>query len=204
MENTAKIIIAITSLVTVLIKLIDLYITNNRKKELTSDLEFIKKALDSDINKEEKEKLQKQKNNIINEFINYGVKRFDLFHLFYSLVIFAGFGWWTVELYRIYDGFTPWMILTMIISFVGLGILIENDWNEKKEEKDKVKTKFQVTIFNEIFIGIITIPTSVIGGVLVYYHYDGYTNWLILFACTLIIGIMALFQNHSCQKHFQI
>jgi hypothetical protein len=200
MENTVKLIIAITSLITVLIKLIDIYISNNRKKELTSDLEFIKKALDSEISQKEKERLQKQKSHIINEFINNGVKRFDLFPLFYSLVIFAGFGWWTVELYSINDGFTPWMILTMIISFVGLGILIENDWNEKEEGKNKVKTKFQVTIFNEIFIGIVTIPTSIIGGVLVYYYYDGYSNWLILFACMLIIGIITLFKNVKIKK----
>jgi hypothetical protein len=104
------------------------FATHAKKQELKTDLEILEKIkenadlFDENIIAKVKKDLKEayQKNNGIFEFL-------------YGIGIFFGFGYWTYDIIVKAGGFSPWAILTLIISLVGIALLFESNGNDKEK-----------------------------------------------------------------------
>jgi len=187
-EIVLKLIIYITGLVSVIIKLIDSLSPISRKRKLRVDLELLEKINSEDIDKEDKDIVQKQLKKILKEYLNIKEVNIKWFNVLYALILFVGFGWWTIYIYEINFNFSPWMILTGLISIVGLSLIIDNKWERNKEDKVILK----ITILEDFKYSFMLLGLSTLIGIFIYTKYDGYTNWYILIGVLILMGFKLL------------
>jgi hypothetical protein len=188
LETILKITISITGIISVFIKLFDSFSQTTRKRKLKIDLELLEKINSGDIDSEDRERINLRQKEIIHEYINIKETTVKWFDIFYALTLFVGFGWWTIYIYEINSEFSPWTILTGLLSFVGLSLLIDNKWRKSNEYKVILK----ITILNDFKYAIITLGLAIIIGIFIYTKYDGYTNWYILIGVLTPVGYKLL------------
>src|SRR5690554_3104205 len=125
-----KIIVALAGLVAAFIKIRDSYSSNRRKENIKLDLEIyelLNKNVDFD-KTELKETIEKNISNSLTREEN------GLTNFFIGLVVFVGFGMWTIDIFQSYDSFNGWIILTASCSLTGLSMLFGE--TDKKKSKD--------------------------------------------------------------------
>lgn len=70
------------------------------------------------------------------------------------LVLFIGFGLWTLEIYK-QDGFNPWILLTLFLSLIGVSMALSKPISKmKNNDKPFVKIGFYI---KPIFFGLFLI-----------------------------------------------
>jgi hypothetical protein len=199
MEIYIELFIAVTGLVSVILKLIDSLTSNQRKKELVTDLELLSKASTLDLTIDEKEKIKQQTSKVLKDFIEYRNTKINWFDLFYALSLFVGFGWWTLEIYTLSSGFNPWIILTTLFSFIGLALVIDTNWMKKvQESKDNVLLK--IIINKDIKFAVVVLGTTITLGLMLYFKLICYHNWMIIPAAIFLIGLKLLFDSIKFKK----
>lgn len=191
MEDAIKLFIAIAGLFTVILKLIEALSVNQRKKDLVTDLELLQKTSKLNLSPEDDEMVKIQINRTLKEFLQKREIRIGWFNLFYALCLFIGFGWWSLEIYKMSVGFNPWIILTTILSFVGLGLLLENNWMKRKEQ-NKEKVLFKIIITKGITTALVFTLTTFSIGLLLYLKILRYSHWMVLIVVLFLMGLKML------------
>jgi hypothetical protein len=188
LETILKYIISIAGLISLIIKLFDSLSQTSRKRKLKTDLELLEKINSGDIVSEDKERVNKRLKEILQEYLDIKETTVKWFDIFYALTLFVGFGWWTIYIYEINTEFSPWTILTGLLSFVGLSLLIDNKWRIKKEDKVILK----ITILDDFKYAIIVLGLASLIGFTLYVKFHGYTHWYILIGVLIPIGFKLL------------
>ncbi|WP_289056007.1 hypothetical protein [Carboxylicivirga marina] len=196
LETVLKLIISIAGLISVIVKLVDSISQTSRKRKLKTDLELLEKINLGNIDTEDKERVKKQFKEILHEYLNIKETTIKLFDIFYALTLFVGFGWWTIYIYEINTDFSPWTILTGLISLVGLSLLIDNKWRKKKEHKVILK----ITILDDFKYAVIVLGIGILIGFFVYTKHAGYTHWYILIGVLIPIGLKMLADGIKLNK----
>lgn len=199
METYIKFFIATIGLISIILKLIDSLTSNQRKKELVTDLELLNKTAKLDLTDNEKELIKQQTSNIIKDFIEYRNVYINWFDLLYALSIFIGFGWWTLYIYKTSLDFNPWMILTTILSFVGLAMIIDTNWM-KKSQNSKENILITIIINKDIKTAIGVLGISITIGLILFLKLAAYSHWMILLFVIFIIGLKLLFDSIKIEK----
>jgi hypothetical protein len=196
-DSIAKIIIATIGLVSILIKFFDSISQNNQKKKLKSDLELLEKInTDQLIDKEDKIKVNEQFKQMLNKYLDLKDIRVKWFNVFYAIGLFIGFGWWTIYLYWENDGFNPWTILTGMISFIGISLLLDNEWHKRKNEKEI----FKIIILEDFKIAVVIIGVAILLGCSLIFKVNGYSHWHILLALLSLFGFKMLGDGIKIKK----
>ena len=190
-ELVVKWFIAITGLISVIIKFSESVSISRRKNNLKTDLELLDKIENKKLDPEETSKIQLKRKKILNEYLELEETSLKWFDIFYALILFVGFGYWTIYIYEINSDFNPWTILTGFISFVGLALLLDNNWKPRSSKK----VLFKIIIFREIRIAVIVLGLALIIGLFLFQKIDGYTNWYILIGIMIPIGSKLLFDS---------
>lgn len=183
-----KIIVALTGLIAAFIKIRDSYSSTRLKEKIKLDLEVYELLnKNGDFDKAElKETIEKNISNSLTHEKN-GFADF-----FVGLVIFVGFGLWTVDIFQFYKSFNGWIILTAFLSLTGLSMLFDN--------KDKRKSKevfFQIGLYDKTnfqFGFVITGLTAILTPTLIF-KMDGFSFWQFLSGVFFIIGLMSIIKN---------
>ncbi len=199
MEETIKLFIAVTGLITLILKLVEALNVNQKKKDLVLDLELLQKTSKLNLSPEDDNVIKEQIKLTLAEFLEKREKRIGWFNLFYSLVLFVGFGWWTLEIYKMSVGFNPWLILTTIFSFVGLGLLLENNWMKRKEQ-NKEKIIFKIIITKGITTALVFTFTTISIGLLLYLKILRYSHWMVLIGALFLMGLKMLYDSIRVEK----
>lgn len=190
-EIIVKWFITLTGLISVIVKFADSISEIRRKRNLKADLELLEKIDKESLDSADREKVKTKMKGILEEYLNIKHTTVKWFDVFYALIIFVGFGWWTIYIYEITKGFSPWTILTGFFSFIGLALLIDNKWSKKSDEK----TLVTITILKDIRFAVVVIGLSVLIGFFIFTTSDGYTNWYILIGLIFLIGLRILFNS---------
>lgn len=198
MELFFKIVISIKSAITVFLKLMDVLSSNQRRRDLVSEMELLSRLSKLDVDEENRENINKKVNSTLASFLESKRKKINFFNLFYSLCLFVGFGWWTLQIYNTYQTFNPWIILTALISFIGFSLILDNNWSEEKDTKDKVL--FSIKLMKDIRIAIIVLGSSITIGILLYLKIKEYSNWMILIVVLLLMGLKVLFDSVKIER----
>lgn len=183
-----KIIIALTGLLAAFIKIKESYSSTKRKENIKLDLEiyelinktgdFSKTDLKNSIESRIKKSLDSDGSGLTNFFV--------------GLVVFVGFGLWSIDIFQNYNEFNGWIILTSFCSLTGLSMLFGK--NENSKSKDVF---FKIGIYDKSnfqFSFIITAFTGIITPVL-YIKITSFSYWIFLTGLFFIIGLINLFKN---------
>jgi hypothetical protein len=183
-----KIIVALTGFIAAFIKIRDSYSSTRHKENIKLDLE-IYELLDKsgDFEKAElKEKIQK---NISNTLTN---EENGLTNFFVGLVVFVGFGLWSVDIYQTHESFNGWIILTTFCSLTGLSMLFGG--NDKRKSK---AVFYQIGFYDKTnfqFGFIITSLTAILTPILIL-KMNGFSFWQFLSGLFFVIGLMSVIKN---------
>lgn len=190
-EISIKWIIAITGFVSIIIKFIDISSNNRLKRNLKSDLELLNSVDRSYFNEEDKKELEEQIKITLTNFLDTKESKIKLFDWFYALVIFIGFGWWTIYLYQINSQFNPWSILTGVFSVIGLTMLTDRKLKNKVAENVLVTIK----ILKGFGASIGALALGLFLSFFVYTKNEGYSNWYILCALIVLLSSKGIYDS---------
>ncbi|AUC75701.1 hypothetical protein [Olleya sp. Bg11-27] len=181
-ENVAKIIIALIGALATFNKLREAFSAVKRKQELKLDLEILEK-LQLNKNLYDKSIEEKIKEKMLKSF-DYNTENLTNFIL--GIIVFIGFGLWSVEIFQSSSDFNGWIILTLFISAIGLLLTFDGKDNIKHKEQfyaigfyDKQNFTFSVML---IFVMGILTPVLI-------WKSDGITFWQFLTSLMFLIGI---------------
>ncbi len=187
-ELTAKIVLAATAIVAIILKVKDSYSGVKDKQEIKLDLEIyellkrtssieneeLKKSIDRKISKS----LQDKEGKIVNFIV--------------GLCVFIGFGFWSIDILQRQESFNAWVILTAFCSLTGLTMLFGT--NDKAENKTVFyqigfydKTDFQIGF---IMAGLTGILTAILISKL-----EGFSFWQFLSGLIFIISVFSLIKK---------
>jgi hypothetical protein len=187
--------VATASLLTVILKVLDSLSKERRKKSLADDLKLLRDLLDSKTNNPKiiSEELYHQK---IEEYILLSDSRFKWFNTLYALLLFVGFGYWTIYLIEISTDFNPWTLLTALISIVGIGLLLDTDFKSKHKDKQL----FSIEILKGITPGMIMFLAAVAFIMILVMNFSGYTNWYIIPGVLLPLSLKVIYDSIEIKK----
>lgn len=182
-------------MLTIILKVIDSLSKERRKKSLAEDLQLIRELLDRKTNIPNviSEDLYKKK---VEEYILLSDSRFKWFNTLYALLLFIGFGYWTIYLIEISTEFNPWTLLTALLSVVGVGLLLDTDFKSKQKDKQL----FWIEILKGITIGIIMLLVAVAFIIILVMNFSGYTNWYILPGVLLLLSLKVFHDSIEIKK----
>lgn len=187
-ETYLKIIVGIIGAFVAFGKLRQSFASIKRKQELKLDLEILEK-LKSNEQFESSDIEEKIKIRLKTAFEN---RTENLTNFFIGIFVFLGFGFWTVDIFKNYEQFNGWIIMTLFCSLSGFIMLFEN--NEKKKDKGVFyqigfydKQNFQFGLIVTLFTGILTL--------ILIWKIDGFSFWQFLSGLFFIIGIRSLIMN---------
>lgn len=131
-ENLAKVVVGIIGVFAAFGKLRVSFNSYKRKQELKIDLEIFEKL---------KENVEFDSSNVEEDIGINLEKAFDrntdgLRNIFIGIVVFIGFGLWSIDIFQNSETFNGWVILTLFTSLIGLSMIFG------KEEKNKEKGLF--------------------------------------------------------------
>ncbi|PWE00019.1 hypothetical protein [Marinilabilia rubra] len=192
----SKWFVATASLLTVLLKVLDSLSKERRKKSLADDLKLIRDLLDRKTHESDviSEELYFQK---IEEYILLSDSRFKWFNTLYALLLFVGFGYWTIYLIDNSNDFNPWSLLTALISIVGVGLLLDTDFKSKQKDKKL----FSIEILKGIYTGIIMLLFSTVSALVLLLNFSGYTNWYIIPGVLLPLSLKVIHDSIEIKKN---
>ena len=191
----SKWFVATASLLTVILKVLDSLSKERRKKSLADDLKLIRDLLDSKAHDSHviSEELYHQK---IEEYILLSNSRFKWFNTLYALLLFVGFGYWTIYLMESSTDFNPWSLLTALLSIVGVGLLLDTDFESKRKDKKL----FSIEIFKGIITGIIMFLFSTVFVIVLLLYFSGYTNWYMIPGVLLPLSLKVIHDSIKIKK----
>lgn len=183
-----KIIIAMTGLIAAFIRIKDSYSITRHKENIKLDLEIydlLNKNGDFD-RAELKEKIEK------NISKSLAAEENGLINFFVGLVVFVGFGLWTIDIFHSSPSFDGWIILTAFFSLTGLSTLFVK--NDSKSSKDVF---LQIGFYDKanFLIGFIISGMSAIITSVLILTMDGFSFWQFVSGLFFVIGIMSIFKN---------
>lgn len=183
-----KVIVALTGLIAAFIKIRDAYSSTRNKENIKLDLEIYELLnKNGDFDKTElKETIEKKITNSLNSSED------GLTNFFVGLVVFVGFGMWTVDIFQSSDSFNGWIILTAFCSLTGLSMLFGK--NDKRKSKDVF---FQIGFYDKAnfqYGFVITGLTAILTTVLIL-KIDGFSFWQFLSGFFFIIGLISVIKN---------
>lgn len=187
-ETYLKIIVGIIGAIVTFGKLRESFASIKRKQEPKLDLEILEK-LKSNEQFDSSEIEEKIRIKLKTAFEN---RTENLTNFFIGIAVFVGFGFWTADIFKNYEEFNGWIILTLFCSLIGFTMIFGN--GEKKKDKgefyqigfyDKENFKFSVIII--LFTGILT-PILI-------WKLEGFSFWQFLSGLFFIIGIGSLIRN---------
>lgn len=189
LENYAKITIGVIGGVVAFGKLRESFASVRRKQELKLDLEIYEKLkaqdsfqVDDDIEKKIKANLKKAFEKDSNNFTNF----------FTGIAVFFGFGLWSIDILKKSENFNGWIILTLMLSFMGLALILGDD--DKKEES---KLFFQIGFYDKenFRIGIVMTLLAVVLTPILIWKLDSFSIWHFLSGLCFFIGLVPLIKN---------
>lgn len=191
----SKWFVATASLLTVLLKVLDSLSKERQKKSLADDLKLIRDLLDSSTHNSEiiTEELYHQK---FEEYLLLSDSRFKWFNTLYALLLFVGFGYWTIYLLESSAGFNPWALFTALISTVGIGLLLDTDFKSKQTDQKLLK----IEILKGITTGIPMSLFSVVFIIVLLLYYPGYTNWYLIPGLLLPVSLKIISDSIEFKK----
>lgn len=191
----SKWFVATASLLTVLLKVLDSLSKERQKKSLADDLKLIRDLLDRKTHESDviSEELYFQK---IEEYILLSDSRFKWFNTLYALLLFVGFGYWTIYLIENSNDFNPWSLLTALISIVGVGLLLDTDFKSKQKDKKL----FSIEILKGIYTGIIMLLFSTVSAIVLLLNFSEYTNWYIIPGVFLPLSLKVIHDSIEIKK----
>ncbi|MFA5432541.1 MAG: hypothetical protein WC319_06665 [Candidatus Paceibacterota bacterium] len=188
LETYAKILVGITGAIATFGKIRESFTSIKRKQELKLDLEILDK-LKNNGNIQTENIEEKINSSLKKAFEN---KSENLTTFFIGIAVFVGFGFWTVDILNQSQSFSGWIILTLLLSLVGLSMIFGN--NEKKIEKGIFyqigfydKSNFRFGIIITLFTGFLT-PILIL-------KLNGFSFWQFLSGLFFLIGIGSLIRN---------
>lgn len=187
----AKWFIALTGLISVLIKFSESTSITRRKSNLRTDLDLLDKIEKNDIENQELLRIKAKRKKVLNEYLEIEETSLKWFDIFYALILFVGFGWWTIYIYEINSNFSPWTIFTGLISFIGLALLLDNKWRKISDEKVLI----HIIVLKDIKIAVIFIGLGLLIGFFIFNKYEAYTHWYILIGIMIPVGLKLLFDS---------
>ena len=183
-----KIIVGLTGVIALFVKLRDEFSAYRNKQEIKLDLDIYEllKRNQEVSSTGVKEKIESK---IVDAFEN---KESRLTNFLIGLVVFVGFGLWSVEIYQTSTGFNGWIILTLFTSFIGLSMVLGfQSSNDSKEVFFQIglfdRSNFLFSLFTIFITGILT-PILIIKA-------GGFSWWVFLSGLFFLIGVNALFKN---------
>lgn len=183
-----KIIVALTGLVAAFIKIKDSYSTTSQKQEIKLDLEIYELLNKSgDFESVRLKKTIEDKMNNSMDRNNDGLTNF-----FVGLVVFVGFGLWSIDIFQSHNSFNGLIILTTFVSFIGLSVMFGGDRNLKSKQ-----VFYKIEFYdksNFVWGFIITMVTAVLTPVLII-KMEGFSFWQFVSGLFFIVGLFSLLKN---------
>ena len=187
-ETYLKILIGLAGAIAAFVKIRDSFSVIKKKQELKLDLEILEKL--------------KQNENLYNDSIEEKIKiKIDksfednsdnITNFLVGLVVFVGFGFWTIDIFNNHDNFNGWSILTLFCSLLGFVMLFDRTSASSKKiafltigffDKDNFKYGLLITLFTGILTPILIIKVH------------RFSFWIFLSALFFIIGLFSLIKN---------
>jgi hypothetical protein len=187
-ETYLKIFVGFIGAIVTFGKLRDSFASIKRKQELKLDLEILEK-LKTNEQFESSEIEEKIRIKLKTAFKN---RTENLTNFFIGIAVFIGFGFWTVDIFKNYEEFNGWIILTLLCSLIGFTMIFDN--NEKIMKKGLF---FQIGIYDKANFKIsvvIILFTSILTPVLIW-KIDGFSFWQFLSGLFFVIGLGSLVRN---------
>jgi hypothetical protein len=188
LEFYAKVFVALTGLIAAFLKLKDTFSAVKRKQEVKLDLEIyelLKRSVELDAQKA-KESIEKKLSLAFNETEG------GLTNFFVGLIVFIGFGLWSVDIYQFNVSFNGWIILTATCSVIGFSMMLGGG----KTEVSK-KVFYQIGFFdkrNFQFGFIVCVVTGIMLPILLV-KIDGFSFWQFFTGLFFIIGLRSILKN---------
>lgn len=184
-----KLIVALTGFLALILKIKESFSSIKNKQELKLDLEIyevIKKnhELNSSIlkgkieNRLQKNSTEENKDSITSFFI--------------GLVVFVGFGLWTVDIFQNMVRFNGWVIFTAFLSSIGFSLLF------RRENQKRSREAFFIIGFYDQFNfrgGLIISLFSAIATYILYQKIEGFSYWIFVSGLIFIIGFQSVLKN---------
>ena len=187
-ENLAKVIIALLGAVVTFNKVREAFSAVKRKQELKLDLEILEKLKLND-NLYDKSIEDKIKEKMLKSF-EYNTE--NLTNFLIGIIVFVGFGLWSIEIYQNSPEFNGWIILTLFCSAIGFVMTFDGKENIKHKESFYTfsfydKQNFTFAIIISLVMGVLT--------VVLIWKSNGFTFWQFLTGLLFLIGIGRLFKS---------
>ncbi|QCX39566.1 hypothetical protein FF125_14365 [Aureibaculum algae] len=199
-ETVLKLAVSLVGLISFIIKILDSFSQTSRKRKLKTDLDLLDKINSSNIDSEDKVKVNERLKEILQEYLDIKETTIKWFDIFYALTLFVGFGWWTIYIYQVNTEFSPWTILTGLFSFAGLSLLIDNKWRKKKEGK----VILNITILDDFKYAVIILGLALLIGLFLYTKHTGYSHWYIFIGILIPIGFKMLADGIELKQRKQV
>lgn len=183
-----KILVALTGLIAAFIKIKDTFSYIKRKQELKLDLEIFELVKNN--GEFENKNLKRNIENKISNSFDEG--NTELTNFFVGLVVFVGFGLWSIDIFQSYESFNGWIILTTFLSVSGLSMLFGRTNNNISKEAFLKIGFFDKKNFRFGFV--ITVVTGILTPLLII-KMDGFSFWQFLSGFFLLIGLRSFIQN---------
>ncbi len=189
-EPYSKIALIVFGFIAALVRVKTSFSAFQKKQELKIELEIYEMMRDSgDFNKRVAKKFIENK---ISEVFN--PKSNDKLRMFFiGLVVFIGFGWWSIDIYQNQNGFSGWIVLTLFLSAIGISLMLDLSDNEmvKKEQPFYLIGLYSKS---DLSLGLILL---LVGGFLtpIIYYKLGLIFWIFLPVLATILGLIAIIRN---------
>jgi hypothetical protein len=190
-ELIQQIVILMAGVIALILKVRASISLKNRKLDLKHDIEILdllKKQGNIDINHIE----DKVKSDLVYLYDKSSINENGLTTFFIGVTIFVGFGLWSLNIYNNNLGFSGWIILTMVMSGVGLSMILM--------ESPKVRKTQPFLVF-----GFFDRPNMVIGfnimlisGIILFMlimKLKSFSFWEFLSGLFFILGIFTVIRN---------
>ena len=195
-ENILKLLVTSTGLISLILKFFDSISKKNKKKNLETDVRLLNKMAKSVTDENLINIINIKRNHVYKEFLKIENKSINWFDTFYALVLFIGFSWWSIHLYEVNKGFSPSIIFTSLISFVGLSLLIDTEWRSKKDKQIILK----IVLKDNIKLTLMLLGPSIITGLLLTKYAEGFSFWYIVTSLFIMLGLKSLYESISIEK----
>lgn len=183
-----KILVALTGVLAAFIKIRESFSIIKRKQELKLDLEIyehLKRNPEIEID---------DVKNVLQQRVSRAFQDNDdrLTNFFVGLVVFVGFGLWSIDIYQSSDRFNGWIILTAFCSLSGFSMLFGSTKSSKTKEVFYKIGFFDKTNFQFGFV--ITALTAILTPIM-FLKMGGFSFWQFPSGLFFIIGLLSITRN---------
>ncbi|HMJ68170.1 MAG TPA: hypothetical protein VK508_04720 [Cyclobacteriaceae bacterium] len=169
------------------------FINSSRRNHLKSDLEIYKQLQESNL---EITAIKHEIDRTVNLLYKNKARLFSSSpaEVVGGLLLFFGFGFWTLALYNENNGFSPWAILTSLLCIAGLSNIFQE--REAKSKKKKSDPSFTLSLYSwRSFIMGISIVILSVGAIFWIYVSSGFSFWQLIPGVVIMAGIAMIFDE---------